>query len=74
MFWVRRSPTGGEAEELERADQVRGVADQGHPSLVGVEVGEREPEQPGVFEAADVVLDMGVGSHVHVGVDWSYPG
>ena len=33
------------------------------PRLVGDEIGERETFQAGVFQSADVVLDMGVGPY-----------
>jgi hypothetical protein len=55
-----------ETEQLEPADQVGGVTDNGEPGLVGGEVTEGEPQQPRRFQPADVVLDMGVGAHVSV--------
>ena len=64
--WVGAGRGPVEAEQLEPADQVGGETDQGQPGLVGVEVAEGEPFQAGRFEPADVVLDMGVGSHVGV--------
>lgn len=56
----------GEAEQLEPADEVGGEAHGGHPRPVGVKVGEGEPFEAGGFQSADVVLDMGVDSHVGV--------
>ena len=61
-FGLGAGEVAGEAEELEPADEVGGEAHDGEPCLVGVTVGEGEPAQPGVFEAADVVLDVGVGA------------
>lgn len=39
----------GEAQELESGNEIGGEADGGEPGLVGVEVGEREPLEPGGF-------------------------
>ena len=64
----------GQAELLEPADQAVGHADDGQPGGVGVEVAEGEPAGGGVLEAADVVFDMGVGSHVTVQLDRVGPG
>ncbi len=55
-----------QSEELEPADEVRGPTDQREPGLVGVEGPERHAAQPGVFEAGDVLFDVGVGAHVGV--------
>ena len=50
---------GGEftvpAQVLEPAHEITGEADELHPGAVGVEVGEREPFEPGVLQAIDVV-------------------
>ena len=46
----------------------RRPADERDPGGVGVEVGERQAQQAGGFEGADVVLDDGVGAHVRVAV------
>jgi hypothetical protein len=45
---------------LGEGDEVLGQADQLHPAGVVVEVGKRQVAQPGVFGAADAVLDSGV--------------
>ena len=57
------------AEQLEPADEVGGHAHECEPRPVRVEPGEREPAQTGVFESADVVLDVGVGTHEQIGTD-----
>ena len=60
-----RSPRPQTQRSIEDA-----YADDLHPGAVGVEVGEREPFESGVFQAFDVVLDMGVVTHVCVELDW----
>jgi hypothetical protein len=56
----------GEAEQLEPAHEIGGVADEGEPGPVGVETAEREPQEPGRLESSDVILDLGVGAHVRL--------
>ena len=44
-------------------------ADHRKPGPVGVDVDEREPVGAGVLEAADVVFDVSVSTHVHIELD-----
>ena len=54
---------------LEPADEIGCCADELQPGAVGVEVTEREPFESGVLQAFDVVLDVGVVTHVGVEVE-----
>lgn len=65
-FRVGRGEFSVEAEQLEPADEIGREAHHGEPCPVGVDIGEREPQQARIFEAGDVVLDVGVGAHVGV--------
>ena len=51
--------------------RTKSAATQTHrkPRSVGVEVHEREPLEPGVLQALDVVFYMRVGSHVSIECD-----
>ena len=59
----------GEAELLKPSDERVVEGDHGEPGPVGADVGEREPARAGILESFDVILDVGVGAHVHVESD-----
>ena len=59
----------GAAELLEPANEISGETHELHPGAVGVEVGEREPFEPGVLQPFDVIFDVSVVTHVRVQLD-----
>jgi len=65
-FRFRDGERSVETAELEPADEVGRERDDREAGPVGVEINEREPFQPRVFQATDVVLDVRVGAHVRV--------
>ena len=65
-FRLRVGEVTGAAHGLEPTHQVSGDADEVEPGTVGVEVAERESFESGVFQAFDVVFDVGVLTHVPV--------
>ena len=68
-FRLRVGEVTGAAQVLEPTDQVSGDADEVEPGTVGVEVAEREAFESGVFQAFDVIFDVGVLTHVPIEFD-----
>lgn len=56
----------GESQQLEPADQIGGEAVTAKPAWLEPPGGRRASPESGVLQPADVVLDAGMGPHVHI--------
>jgi hypothetical protein len=66
----RLAPFTVQAQQLEPTHEVSAESDTEEPVAIGLEAGEGETVEPGLLQALDVTLDVGVGAHRDVEVHW----